>query len=78
MDLTLDVGEVTTDEIAELSAENLVGVWLKKEKKNINFFYTLYNFLQDSSAKYQAEIFYSDRVSTILLSTPTFVISNQL
>ena len=38
MDLTLDVGEVTTDEIAELSAENLVGVWLQKEKKNINFF----------------------------------------
>ena len=27
-DLTLEVGEVTTDEMAELSAENLVGVWL--------------------------------------------------
>ena len=28
LDLTLDVGEVTTEEMAELSAENLVGVWL--------------------------------------------------
>ena len=38
LDRTLDVGEVTTDEIAELSAENLVGVWLQKERKNINSF----------------------------------------
>lgn len=28
LDLTLEVGEVTTEEMAELSAENLVGVWL--------------------------------------------------